>query len=380
MIRARYIRTLCAALMANAGMALAYEVDTHEKLSEAAHNGSVIATDPNLLLNLGIKSSDEFPNSKNEKKTVVELIKSGSRFEDKLPFGSPFRVRHHFYDPLHDRALTVAGVAAGEKSPDWALEDKGSLFLQRFSYADAREAFYQALTAKSEDDRKQQFGKTFQTLGHVIHHIQDMAQPQHVRNDIHPPLGNHKSLYEDYTNKSEVRKRLFQSIGSPGVLDRYPPVNAKDDVNFLKTARSFWHTQTKNPAAGLGIAEFTNVNFVSAGTNFDTTNYPNPSLNTAIPWDDDANVLFTKAKLTIPSECLPPNQPCVMTFYRTRVQDNYRPSLSKDNDYTSTFSIFDQDLKVQNKQLFSLNRFVFDAVHADATIQIDRDNFSRGRI
>ena len=42
----------------------AYEIETHGKLSEATHDASIIAKDPVFLLNLGIKSSDRFPNSR----------------------------------------------------------------------------------------------------------------------------------------------------------------------------------------------------------------------------------------------------------------------------------------------------------------------------
>jgi hypothetical protein len=67
------------------------------------------------------------------------------------------------------------------------------------------------LTSPTADERKGFFGKTFQTLGQVIHHTQDMAQPQHVRNDAHRdaifpcliPGGlfgfYSPSLYEKYT-------------------------------------------------------------------------------------------------------------------------------------------------------------------------------------
>lgn len=37
--------------------------------------------------------------------------------------------------------------------------------------------FHVALTMEEEEDRREQFGLLFRSLGHVIHHIQDMAQP-----------------------------------------------------------------------------------------------------------------------------------------------------------------------------------------------------------
>ena len=49
MTKAKYVMTHCVALMISTGIAQAYEVDTHERLSEAEHNSSIIATYSNLL-------------------------------------------------------------------------------------------------------------------------------------------------------------------------------------------------------------------------------------------------------------------------------------------------------------------------------------------
>ena len=336
------------------GLASAYKENTHDKLSEVAASESVLTNDPSVLRNLGLTGSQKFKNSRNEDKTIVELIRDGARFEDNFP-----RSLNHFFDPLNDKGL--GGV--NTKSPDWALEDKGDIDGQAFSYKRARQYFYDALAKMDQTERDRNFGRTFQTLGQVIHHLQDMAQPQHVRDDDHcdiwpcrliPGLHN-LSRYEKYSDEQREKGKL--------PFDGYAPVNSKDDFSFLTTARAFWHTQNKNPVAGLGVAEFTNTNFLSAGTNFDTTIYPIPRLGDATPWNANANTLIEGEGLTVPPECLPPNNPCVITFYRSRVQDNYRSTASKDNDYTSTLSIFDQDLQVQNKRAFSLNRFNFNAAH-----------------
>ncbi len=251
----------CLALLGSAGAIHAYDLDTHEKLSEAAHNSSVISTDPNLLPNLGIKSSDEFLNSKNERKTVVELIKSGARFED-----DNVRSLNHFFDPANDRGLTFGIVSAGFKSPDWALKALHTIGddQQAFSLKDARDYLFKALTATTAADRDKYFGLTFQTLGHVIHHLQDMTQPQHTRNDDHCPkelpckypggvVGAYNpSLYESWTNRYREQPFITQHL-APGL---YPK-------GRFDTARRYWHTETRNPGAGQGMAEFTNSNCVS---------------------------------------------------------------------------------------------------------------------
>lgn len=335
----------------------AYEQITHQELSEKAAEASILKDANDILKELGLKGlrdlSQTFPNSNGDSRILLDVIKDGADFED-----NNIRPLFHFFDPLHDEGLLFF------TSPTWALEDKGKIhLLQNYSFSDARDHLYKALTLLDGGERKRFFGKAFESLGRVIHHVQDMAQPQHVRLDAHLNLDltdeelpfEKRSRYEQYTKDNP--SKLVPLYGL------YPPVNAATDTNFLTTARNFWHTQNKKPVAGLGIAEFTNTNFLSAGTNFDTATYPSPKLGDATPWDDNANSLLEREGLTVPPECLPPNQPCVMTFYRSRVQDNYRSTASKDNDYTSTSSIFDQDLEVQNKRAFSLNRFNFDAAH-----------------
>lgn len=355
----KFILIACTvSFLVSTSPSLAYEVTTHEDMSEAAAFSSVLAK-PETLSALGLTGGMDdpkliFPNSKGNAKTIKFLIRDGSRFEDSL-----LRPVNHFFDSISGDALLPL---VAKPSPTWALEDKGSIvfpLLQRYSFADARDYLYKALTLADETERKKHFGLTFETLGRVIHHIQDMAQPQHVRLDPHLKLSDadkpdwffeEGSRYETYT----------KSLGGNLPFNTYAPVNSKDDLSFLTTARSFWHTAQ---GGGIGLAEFTNSNFVSAGTNFDTDRYPNPRLAQATAHDGNANSLLQREGLTVPPECLPPNQPCFMTFFRSRVQDNYRSTASKDNDYTSTLSIFDQDLQVQNKRAFSLNRFNFIAAH-----------------
>lgn len=237
--------SIALALSLLAGAAYAYEIQTHAKLSEASLDASRLSKDQQLLQDLGLKATDTFLNSQDPNpRTIKELISDGANFEDNLLLGSLLRVRHHFYDPVYDRPLTVLGAAVGERSPDWALEDRteyagGLLSAQQdYSLKDAYDYLYKALTLPRADERQKHFGRTFQALGHVIHHIQDMAQPQHVRNDIHPNIGAHKSLYEDYTNRPEVRDAL--------PYGGYGPV-------IFGTARRFWHSAAVYPRGAAAL-------------------------------------------------------------------------------------------------------------------------------
>jgi len=49
----------------------------------------------------------------------------------------------------------------------------------------AKVAYLNALISETPAARYSATTQLFQNLGHVLHHVQDMAQPQHVRNDAH---------------------------------------------------------------------------------------------------------------------------------------------------------------------------------------------------
>jgi len=163
----------------------AYKESTHEYLSSNALNISALFVDQTLLSDLGLQSfsnEQKFtnPNDINgEKITINELVKNGARFEDSLP-----RFLNHFYDPINNIPLTV-GVELGLRSTDWALEDNGDVTsalagAQNYSYKEAMNYFLLALTSQAKNVREQNWGNLFQTLGQVIHHVQDMAQPDHT--------------------------------------------------------------------------------------------------------------------------------------------------------------------------------------------------------
>ena len=382
----------------------AYEIETHARISKEALAASRLTTDLSLIKNMAIDPKEKFPNSKGDKEGIPDLIRNGSRFEDGFSC-SETRSRNHFFDPrsgsgLNWKTEVVGGLGTinvtGIPSPDWALEEKGTQTNQDYSWKSARNNFYVALTPRSNTERSQSFGMTFQILGQITHHIQDMAQPQHVRNDPHyasPPqcgpatylgrlIKENPSRYEHYTDA--VRDSLR--------YDTYLTVNQRNDAP-LASARQFWIGD------GRGIADFTNANFVSAGTNFigafqngqlvagPNRRYDLPVPSPQTPVFYDANLLLKSGRLAVPSGCLPTSQPCVMAFFSSKVMDNYR--LQEDiNLKASTASIFDQDLElhgtsvsypnldrctdprnpatceqIETNQVFSLNRFNFDAAH-----------------
>lgn len=343
-----FARLLIAHVLTSASASFAYGIPTHRTLSERAVAASVLGKDRTVLYNLGVSANQQFPNFKGREETINELVKDGAEFEDNLP-----RPLHHFYDPVNDRPLTnipwflqpflfVAGPP--RKSPDWALEDRGDIDKQDSSFKDARLYLYCALTAGTDPgcvaaglgNRDGAFGLTFQTLGQVIHHLQDMAQPQHVRNDEHA-LG---SVYEQTTDD------LLGML----TLGNYGPIRAD-------AARKLWAT-----GDGKGIAEFTATNFVSAKTNFlGTLEHFEPYPEYSLPNGDGAVIEVKEVgdpelgnlELPVDGSFLTLDERPLdgkLYFIGTPLTDQYI-GFSGFNDRTSTFSLYDPYLQQYNSEI-----------------------------
>ncbi len=250
-----------------------HETDFHRKLTEAAVNRSTLALDASLLQGMGFKAWNDTtakyvqapgmtPGLAN---SALDLIADGSEWEDNQ---YALVALNHFFDPQwleNGKASVGSGLymfdtVLGVDSPSWILEDLGIAHNagkeQQFSYRRAQQEFYSALAGREPSTRFQSFSRTLQMLGHVVHHLQDMAQPQHVRNDQHLHMGEtfnpDWSFYERHTRTSSEART---AISMP-----YP-------IPIMPTARHFFHTVPASSADQnryfIGMAEFTARNFVS---------------------------------------------------------------------------------------------------------------------
>ena len=370
---------LCPIVVATTlpGRTYGYEVQTHVDLAKAAVNESVLRFAAMLRDSLGLdKSSDDssqtFPNSKGVKRTIEQLIQDGASFEDNVSIFSlspEVRVTKHFYDPFTGTGLRHP-LLGEVSSPDWAIEDRQSDSRQKFSYRDARQAHLDGLIKSTEVDRQTALGLAFQSLGHVIHHVQDMAQPQHVRNDLHcdrpvcAPFGAYApSGYEEYSNLPSSRNK----ITSLSIPEGYDLLNQRF-LSAFNVPRKFWHTEApgpNSPVLGKGLAEFTQRNFVSAGTNFASSAAgfgPNRDFPLPVPTSTPSNVEVVDVA-SLPGVSGLRGQ---LWFVKSQVVDNYTGAPPVDNLRAATYSIFDNDLQRVNPgfgRLFSLNRFNYDEAH-----------------
>lgn len=294
---------------------------THKDLSEKAAEHSVLSlTKGDYLKKLGLEKGlgEEFTFN-GTTKTVKEWFGHGSIEEDAVSLaGAPFF--HHFHDPLlpWDQAgLSI--IYNWQSSLLWAQNKDND-----WSWPRVREYYYQALTSSADVDRQAYFAKTFKGLGHIIHLIQDAAQPAHVRNDPHPldDIGIVPQLEywakKDYrTVESFASTPIFPAFSPNLAPSGYVPITPLWDTNRYEKGIS--------PAATLspdiGLTEFTQANFLSDDTVF--SNYPYPSIPGSELWTDTANNRLYLKKL---QEGVPVQHLAAVSwlyFYRLRYFPQY---------------------------------------------------------
>lgn len=258
------------------------DAETHPKMTEKAAKRPVFID--YLQNELG------FPEGLNKKispywfpeyKTIQQWLQQGSTDED-----SPTcRASNHFHDPLKtwdSSYVTDSPVLIQKWCRDippvwpqysnitWATGYKSSdeklltpMDRQDMSWDNARSYFFSALTATVPVDRDDYFVKTFRSVGQVLHLLEDMAVPAHVRNDFQSHLvfngikGNSVlAPISWWGNAFEYYVKL-----NPGLISSaMPSVPAFSSPQVT----DFWDTDSNGNVPGL--AEFSNANYFSNET------------------------------------------------------------------------------------------------------------------
>ena len=282
---------------------------THPHLTDRAIKVSKIDT----LLKDNLNLSDGIASDLGEK-PILDLVKDGAELED----DPACRASNHFHDPLVPSweeaglsdmqglvKLWCWGFGAGKYPPNqisssvtWATgfrspqpldkDDNVSAF-NEWDWDSAREYYYVYLTgenfngeviASDQKSRNNYFAKCLRALGQVLHLLQDSAVPAHVRNDFSQ---GHTDIIPD------DKSMPWEWIGNR--LEHY--VKAHDKAEWFNqtvggniseiTLTNFWDANIWNGTvpiddeAILGIAEFTNQNFVSEYTIFKNYTFPHES-------------------------------------------------------------------------------------------------------
>lgn len=152
--------------------------------------------------------------NKNFSQDIPEELRNylidGARLEDNMP-----RYLNHFYDPVNNRGLDDLGFE-GMASQDWVQnkDAQTAIFYRLMPQTQASLLSAAQIEAIKPTFRQTNFtwqkavdlyaqGDTeaaFFALGHIIHLIEDMAVPDHTRNDGHPPYDDGGSPYENWTH------------------------------------------------------------------------------------------------------------------------------------------------------------------------------------
>lgn len=199
---------------------------------------------------------------------IDSLLRPGS-------MGSQLRVCNHFHHPSTDHGLTYGpdvsvgtGVAcslspgANLSSAVWAQSSEND-----FSWQSLNESLKSAILNSSYVD----LIAVFYDLGHLIHLIQDLASPAHVRNDDHPPLDpepDHELLWrEDVIARSDRPRPDVSSLLS------IPPRLALETVSNPSPIANLWDVQAYGEDSCaiaevplLGLAEIVASQFFSKDT------------------------------------------------------------------------------------------------------------------
>ena len=239
-----------------------------------------------LKNNLGFtKGFDEVVNGR----SISRWIQQGGTDED-----DNIRGLFHFHDPT--KQWDSAGIwGLGFSSIDWAQDNTKTpapscSTVESYgiscpepppssnpsrSWRGARKYYYDALTAETTIiERERNYRDTFKALGHVMHLLADAAVPAHVRNDSHMLGGSRYEQAVETLITKTTETFLKEKVNSAPSLAYSSLINAPIDANYVPIA-DLWDT-TPQPGYGgyLGLAEYTNYNFLSYSTVFMT--YPNP--------------------------------------------------------------------------------------------------------
>lgn len=239
-----------------------------------------------------------------QNKTVQQWVHDGGEYEDEPPWTVPYvRSANHFHNPLQPLGQAgYTGWPSGVSAILWSQEAPGTQSPGGcYSWLDVRHYFLEALISRNPNDRTSNFAETFRGLGQLMHLVQDMSVPEHVRNSFHAFGGYEGWVLNDaqYGLNQEFKAIYNTALASPIFFD-FAALNQASpfgDETRIPIARLFDSRQynngtvpvilnpsiTMNPntnntrIANVGLSEYTSANFVSPTTIF-TAGFPYPSL------------------------------------------------------------------------------------------------------
>lgn len=247
------------------------------------------------------------------RRSVFDWISYGAEAEDYGIHGEgdvlSTRAFNHFHDPLEDwyeagLSHVLLNTLYGSfyfKWPVsailWGLDSTEQDYpavrntTGDWSWANAKNYLYLALTAPDKSARDANFVDCFRALGQVVHLLEDMSVPLHTRNDVHifpikkipfietefdRPLG--RWTYETYVSENAEDLNYSAKFPHSILLEDPQPDSQYDDlipVTGLFDRNVYDGTALPMDTSLIGLAEYSNGYFLTEDTMW---TYPHPSL------------------------------------------------------------------------------------------------------
>ncbi len=174
----------------------------------------------------------------------------GSIDEDAAP-----RWLNHFYDPIFERGLdTPVLLVNGYPAKNWGLYSKyqlaklgqtGTAGVMVAGLSDPSSMpFVFSYEAGIERYAKSSEKDAYLTLGHILHLIEDLTVPEHVRNDAHPGEPR-PSYYENWTKDNSAG--LTQNLGKRLFVKGDKPVIYSDLESYFNNLATYTNTHFFSP-------------------------------------------------------------------------------------------------------------------------------------
>lgn len=284
------------------------ETDTHEALNEYVSRNTLNSFSFNLYLknNLGIQNGiEEDFNSKQ----VWKWLREGGKKEDIPYWYMPYlRSVNHFHNPLTKQGFSGIwgmGFLNGVSSLEWSQKPMGTQSPGGYySWYDARDYFYKALTSADKITREANFAETLRGLGQLMHLVEDLSVPEHTRDDGHYTFYNYEKWVKDTVNIKiipstgiiSIRDTDLQnyvnitpiffdpsSLGNPSQFAFYdvPIANLFDNRQYDAYGSNPDSTLQNN----IGLSEYTNANFLSPDSMFSSA-FPYPNWASVVEYDE----------------------------------------------------------------------------------------------
>ncbi len=292
---------------------------THRQMTRRAAQESSI--DNTLVNELGIVQGGSviLRSSVGETLSALDWLSSGSELEDE----PACRASNHFHNPLKafldaavtDVPLPIRQYCASQgfdqpwSSATWGTRHVSPTLARSVTgnpsdWDAARRSYLDSLTLMAPASREAALASTFETLGHLMHLVQDLAVPAHARNDFQA----HLDLFPKRAPFSRWFENRFERFvrRNPELVDTASPTL----IGFAgRRLTRFWDLDLydgANPSADLdqGLAEYTNANFASANTIFTEMLDPADPYRFPFPRQSSTNIAeliqqsFTVARTT----------------------------------------------------------------------------------